>query len=452
MLHLKQFPSRSMDMLHGSLWDKILFFSLQLALTSTLQQMYNTADVIMLGRFMGDDAIAAVGNNLAVIGIMVNLFVGLSLGANVVTARYIGQGDLQNANRSLYSALNLGLVFGFLVAIPVIVVSDAITSALDVPPQVFNYSKSYLTWYMAGMPFLALFNFEAAIFRAIGDTSTPLKALFISSILNAALDYIFLSFDMGISGVAVATSMANFFSALYLFIKLLNSRGVLKLDIRKLYIFELRKVRAIVCIGLPAGIQGMVFSLSNLVIQGAINSLGAEVMAASSAALVYELNIYVFIMAFGMATTTFVSQNYGAGNLKRCSESVRTAMCLNFLVTILLSLIMAVYGRDLLGLLTADKQVVDLAWTRVYSIILLYFICVPFEVFSGAMRGFGYSLPPALATTVTIVGTRMIWLVTVFKHYPDFASLLITYPVSWLMASPFIFWLYMRCTRQLRRG
>lgn len=452
MLLRNLFRGGSVDMLHGSLWDKILFFSLQLALTSTLQQMYNTVDVLMLGRFVGDDAIAALGNNLPIIGIMVGLFVGLSLGANVVMARYIGKGDLQQANRSMSSSLNLGLLSGLLVAIPVIFFADSITSYLGVPERVFAYSKNYLIWYMAGMPFLALFNFEAALFRAVGDTATPLKALLISSLLNIPLDLLALKLDLGIGGVAAATSLANLFSALYLFMKMRKAQGILHLDLRNLRYFELRKVRAIVFIGLPAGIQGMVFSISNLVIQEAINSLGPEVMAASSAALVYELNIYVFIMAFGMATTTFVSQNYGANNLPRCSKAVRTAMYLDFAVTILLSLVVYVFGKNLLYIFTDNDQVAALGWVRMYTIILLYFICVPFEVLSGAMRGYGYSLPPAIATTVTIVGTRMIWLVTVFKEYPDFNSLLITYPVSWLMAAPFICWLYLRCVRKIKHA
>ncbi|MCI6797309.1 MAG: MATE family efflux transporter [Succinatimonas sp.] len=447
---LKKF-SGGMDMLHGRLWDKILFFSLQLALTSLLQQIYNTTDVLVLGRFLGDDAMAAVGNNLPIIGILVSLFVGLSLGANVVMARYIGQGDLKNANLTIYTSLLLAFFSGLIIAVPVILGAAVITDLMGVPPSVHAFSVNYLIWYMAGMPFLSIFNFEAALFRAHGNTATPLLALIAASAVNVALDLAAVKCGLGISGVAAATSAANLFSAVFLFVKLKNENGVLKLDVKKLCHFEIRKAKAVIFIGLPAGVQAMVFSISNLVIQGAINSLGAEVMAASAAALVFELNIYVFLMAFGMAATTFVSQNYGAGNMQRCSQVVHSAMALNFAVTIFWALVVWFAGDRLIWLFTDSKTVADLALVRMYTVILLYVICVPFEVLSGAMRGFGYSLPPALVTTFFIVGERMLWLITVFKAHPDFQCLLITYPVSWILVSPFIMWLYLRCVKKRNR-
>ncbi len=446
----KIFGAGSVDMLHGSLWDKILLFALQLALTMTLQQMYNTTDVLILGHFVGADAIAAVGNNLPIIGIMVGLFVGLSLGANVVVARYIGMGDKINANRTIYTALNLAWIAGVVVALPVILFAEQITALLGVPAQVFDLSKTYLICYMVGMPFLSLFNFEAALFRAIGDTASPLYALLFASILNVPMDLLAVHFDLGIGGVAAATACSNLFTAVFLFVKLRRSNDVLHIEYSKLGHFAFRKARAIVFIGLPAGVQAMVFSASNLVIQGAINSLGAEVMAASGAALIFELNIYVFLQAFGMAATTFLSQNYGAGNMQRCSQVVRTAMYLDFTVTIALSVFIFFAGESLLYFFTDSAEIVELALQRVYGIILLYFICVPFEVLSGAMRGFGYSFPPAVATTVAIVGERMLWLVTVFAWYPTFQVLLATYPISWVLATAPIIWLYLRCVPKMK--
>ena len=415
-----------MDMLHGSLWDKILWFTVPLAFTSMLQQLYNTTDVMVLGRFEGEAAMAALGSNIPVIGLLVNLFVGMSLGANVVAARYIGMRDLKSANLTVYTALNFALLSGIAVALPGIAFSGAITSLLGCPPDVAPLSVSYLSWIMAGMPFLSLFNFEAALLRADGDTATPLKALVIASAFNLCADLACSLLGLGIAGVAASTSAANAVSALYLFLKLLHNRGVLRFDPSKKGTFEWRKARAIILIGLPAGIQGMVFSVSNLVIQSAINSLGEQTMAASAAAFTIEINVYSFVAGFGMAATTFVGQNYGAGDLGRCRRAVRDSMILDAIVTVILCASVALCGRWLLGFFTEDPEVVCLGMQRLVWVQLFDIICVPFEVLSGAMRGYGWSLPPAIATLVCIVGERMIWVFTVFKAAPSFRSLLIT--------------------------
>lgn len=442
---------RQMDMLHGSLWDKILVFAIPLAVTALLQQLYNTTDTMVLGRLVGDDAMAAVGNNIPIIGLIVSLFVGMSLGANVVMARYIGQGDLKNANRTIYTSINFALVSGIAVAVPGCLLADEITALLDVPAELVDYASGYLFWYMAGMPFLALFNFEAAMFRSVGDTTTPLIALALASAFNAAADLVAVHLGMGPGGVAAATSLANLLSAAYLFWRLYKSEGVLKLDCKKLRLFEMRKARAMLFIGLPAGIQGMVFSVSNIVIQSAINSLGALTMAASAAAFAYEVNFYVFMMAFGMAATTFIGQNYGALNIPRCRAVVKDSMLLGFAVCALLTVVLIFSGRFLLSLISTDPVVIELGMLRIFWIPCFYLICVPFEVLSGAMRGYGYSLPPALATMFCIVGERLVWVFTVFKADPTFETLLITYPVSWLVCCPFIIALYLWLMRKLKK-
>ena len=441
-----------MDMLHGSLWDKILWFTVPLALTSMLQQLYNTTDVMVLGRFEGEAAMAALGSNIPVIGLLVNLFVGVSLGANVVAARYIGMRDLKNANLTVYTALNFALLCGALVALPGIAFSGVVTELLGCPPEVAPLSVSYLSWLMAGMPFLSLFNFEAALLRADGDTATPLKALILASAFNLGADLLCCGIlDLGISGVAASTSAANALSALYLFSKLLRNRGVLRFDPSKKGAFEWRKARAIIFIGLPAGIQGMVFSVSNLVIQSAINSLGEQTMAASAAAFTIEINAYSFVAGFGMAATTFVGQNYGAQNLARCRRAVRDCMILDSIVTVVLCSAVALCGTWLLGFFTDDPQVIELGMQRLVWVQLFDLLCVPFEVLSGAMRGYGWSLPPAIATLVCIVGERMIWVFTVFRASPSFRTLLITYPVSWAVTLPPIIALYCMLLRRLMR-
>jgi putative MATE family efflux protein len=442
-----------MDMLHGSLWDKILWFTVPLALTSMLQQLYNTTDVMVLGRFEGEAAMAALGTNIPVIGLLVNLFVGVSLGANVVAARYIGMRDYGNANLTVYTALNFALFCGIAVALPGIAFSGAITSMLGCPPDVAPLSVAYLSWIMAGMPFLSLFNFEAALLRADGDTATPLKALVLASAFNLASDLVCTGWlGLGFSGVAASTSAANALSALYLFAKLLRNRGVLRFNPARKGTFEWRKARAIIFIGLPAGIQGMVFSVSNLVIQSAINSLGEPTMAASAAAFTIEINAYSFVAGFGMAATTFVGQNYGAGNLERCRRAVRDSMLLDAAATVIICGSVALCGTWLLGFFTDDPEVIELGMQRLIWVQLFDILCVPFEVLSGAMRGYGWSLPPAMATLVCIVGERMIWVFTVFRAWPSFRTLLITYPVSWAVALPPIIALYMILMRRLSRA
>ena len=439
-----------LDMLHGSLWNKIIAFTVPLALTAMLQQLYNTADVTVLGRFEGEAAMAALGSNIPVVGLVVNLFVGLSIGANVVIARYIGKGDGGSANRTIYTALNFALGFGVLIALPGIAFSYKISELLGDPAEVLPLSSAYLSWYFAGMPFISFFNFEAAVFRADGDTATPMKALVLGSAFNLAADLAAVSvFDLGIGGVAAATSLSNALTAGYLFYKLTRARGVLRFDASKAGTFEWRKAKAIILIGLPAGIQGMVFSVSNIVIQSAINSLGSDVMAASAAAFTVEINVYCVVMAFGMAVTTFVGQNFGAGNLERCRRAVRDSLWLDAAATLFLAVVIFFAAPYLMRVFSDSPRVQELGVLRMYWIQLFYIICVPFEVLSGAMRGYGYSLPPALATMVSIVGERLVWIFTVFKASPEFETLLITYPVSWCCAVPLIAWLYVRHLRRL---
>lgn len=442
-----------MDMLHGPLWNKILAFTIPLAITSMLQQLYNTTDIMVLGYYEGEAAMAALGSNIPVIGLIVNLFVGVSLGANVVAARYIGRRDFKNANLTVYTSLNFALVCGIAVALPGIAFSGEISDLLGCPPDVRPLSVSYLCWIMAGIPFLSLFNFESALLRSDGDTSTPLKALLIAGVFNLVLDLLCASrLGLGIAGVAASTSASNALASAYLFIKLIKNKGVLRFEPSKKGTFEWRKARAIVLIGLPAGIQGMVFSVSNLVIQSAINSLGEHTMAASAAAFTIEINVYSFVAGFGMAATTFVGQNFGAGNLERCRRVVRVCMGLDALITVFLSVSVALCGAWLLGFFTSDQEVIELGMQRLIWVQLFDIVCVPFEVLSGAMRGYGWSLPPALATLLCIVGERLIWIFTVFRAYPSFRNLLITYPISWAVTLPPIIALYCILMRKLKRS
>ena len=306
-------------MLEGRLWDKIVVFALPLAFTGMLQQLYNAADVAVLGRFVSDLAVAAVGNNVPVIGLIISFCMGLALGVNVVVARALGMKNDRKANEAVRTSFLTAIAFGIIALIIGEIFSASAMVWLEVPEEVQEPALTYLRVYLLGMPFIALYNFLAAVFRSQGDTQTPLWALLIASVFNIGGNlFAVLVLNWDVAGVALATVLANLLSAAILFVKLTRIDGPLKLEISQLLKVDLPSLKSIVRIGMPAGIQGAVYSLSNLVIQSAINSLGPAAMAGSVAAFTIEMNVYCFVNAFALAATTFVSQNYGARNLDRC--------------------------------------------------------------------------------------------------------------------------------------
>lgn len=439
---------RNMDMLHGSLWDKLAAFALPLALTSVLQQFYNAADVMVLGRFAGDADMAAVGNSIPVVALIVNLFVGLSLGANVVMARFIGAGRPQEAVRAMHTALWIAMASGLGVAIAGLALTHSVISWMGVPEEIRAPAAVYLRWYFLAMPLISLFNFEAAFFRSVGDTGTPLIALLISCSFNIAGNLIAVTvFDSGISGVACVTLLAFGVSSAFLWWRLRRAQGLLHLSYSNLRIFEIRKARAIVSIGMPAGVQGMVFAFSNLIIQAAINSLGPEAMAATAAAFTIENNAFCFINAFGQAATTFTGQNCGAGDLKRCKKIFWECLLWDEAVCAVLAVSVYLASPWLLGLFTDSEEVVEIGMLRIIWVLLPQGINAFLEVFSGAMRGYGYSLPPALTVLFCVCGERLLWVWFAFPQKPDYETLMVTYPLSWLITVPSLAFLYIRCLR-----
>ena len=427
-----------MDMLHGSLWDKILLFAIPLALTGILQQLFNAADVAVLGQLVGKNAIAAVGNNISIIGLLVNLFMGLSLGANVVIAQNIGGKRLDRVKTAVHTALLLAIITGAAITVVGELLTGSVLDVMGVPDEVRGMAETYLRIYLAGMPVIGLYNFESAIFRSRGDTKTPLMSLLVASILNLVLNLFFvIVLDWGVAGVAFATVLANALSAGILFRALCRSTGLLHVEVRALSM-DRACLSEIVRIGLPAGIQGMVFSLSNLIIQSAINSLGAEAMAASAAAFTIEINVYCFVNAFGQAATTFVGQNYGAGKLFRCRRATWVSIGLNAIFTVLLTVLVLGFGEGMLRFFNADPEVVSLGYTRLCFIVGPETICVLLDGLSGALRGYGISMPPAVLSLVGVCGVRITWVYTLFRQNPTYDVLMATYPVSWAVTILFI--------------
>ncbi|WP_315373581.1 MATE family efflux transporter [uncultured Selenomonas sp.] len=429
-------------MLEGSLWDKIIVFALPIALTGILEQMFNAADVAVLGRFVGTEAMAAVGNNVPIVGLIVTLFLGLSLGANVVIAQYIGARHLKEASRAVHTALALSILAGIGVALLGELFAAPLLSLLDVPDAVMPLAELYLRVFLMGMPFMSVYNFASAILRSHGDTGTPLIALLAASALNVVLDLGFvLVLGLGADGVAWGTVLSYLVAASLLIRALRREEGVLRLDFRLLRVRR-HHAKRIFVIGMPAAVQGMVFCFANLVIQAALNSLGAEVMAASAAAFTIEINMYCVIAAFQQACTTFVSQNYGAGNLPRCREVTRWSLRLNIIAMLVLGALILLFMRPLLRIFNGDPAVVEIGVIRIVYVVVPEIFAVFIDIFSGSMRGYGYSLMPALVTLVCICGVRLSWVWLVFPHCPTFETLMVIYPISWAVTSLCIYFLY----------
>ena len=312
---------QKMDMLHGSLWDKLILYAFPVAATGILEQLFNASDLAIVGNFTGDAktvCVAAVGANSPIVGLLLNLFIGIALGANVIIANAIGQKDEATIHKAVHTSIIMSILGGALIALIGEIFIGSLMHLMNIPDTVFPYALTYIRIYLLGMPVICLYNFEAAIFRSIGETKIPLQALAISGVLNVALNLVFvIVFKMTVNGVAIATVLSNAISAIVLFRRLCRTDHVIRIK-RTEFKFDAGVAGRILRIGLPAGIQGAVFAVANIVIQSAINSLGTIVMAASSAALNIEIIVYDIMNSFSQACTTFTGQNYGAGDLKRC--------------------------------------------------------------------------------------------------------------------------------------
>lgn len=427
--------SKDIDMLNGSVGDKLLRFALPLAATGILQQLFNAADIAVVGRFVGKNAMAAVGSNSPITALIINLFTGISIGANVVIARSIGQNDREGVKRTVHTSLLFAVVSGMIFAVICEALSRPILSLMSIPDNVFEMALLYFRVYIAGMPVILLYNFSSAIFRSQGNTKTPLICLLLSGIFNVLLNLFFvLVLHMTVNGVALATVLSNLISSALLIWSLSHEESAIHFSFSDLSI-DWEMLREMVRIGLPAGIQGMVFSFSNIIIQSSINKLGEDVMAASSAAFNLEIFAYYIINAFGQACTTFVGQNYGAKKPERCLKSTRLALIQDLIFTAALSAVILLTGKYLLMIFNDDPVVVTIGMIRLRYILYAEVINVVIEITSGCMRGYGHSFIPALMCTVGICGVRIVWSYTVFKADPDFNVLMTAYPLSWIVTA-----------------
>lgn len=452
------------DLTEGDLGKNILLFAMPLAATGILQQLFNAADIAVLGRYVGSDAMAAVGSNTPLTALIINLFVGISIGANVVIAHYIGMGNREKVTKAVHTSLLIAVLSGAVIAAICELIAPAILGLLSIPDEVYDMALLYFRVYIMGMPVVLLYDFASAIFRSRGNTRTPLICLLTSGIVNVILNLFFvLVLKMTVNGVALATVLANLISSALLVWFLMHEESEIRVDFNKLLgrsketeetiqsagrpqLIDAGILGEMIKIGLPAGLQGMVFCFSNVIIQSAINKLGADVMAGSSAAFNIEIFAYYVLNSFGQACTTFTGQNYGANKPERCRKVLQLTLLQDMLCAIVLPLVILFFGRPLLGIFNSDPNIIATGMVRLRYILLAEFINVIIEIFSGYMRGFGYSLFPALTCTVCICGVRLTWVYSVFEKHQTFPMLMTCYPISWGLTAVvmLIVYFYMR--------
>lgn len=431
-----------MDMINGSIWNKIIQYALPVAATGILEQLFNASDLAIVGNFTGEAktvAVAAVGANSPIVGLLLNFFIGIALGANVVIANAIGKKDEDTIHRAVHTSIVMSVVCGVVVTILGELLIGGLLRMLNVPDDVFPYALMYIRIYLLGMPVILLYNFESAIYRSIGETKMPLKALAVSGVLNVVLNMFFvIVLKMTVNGVAIATVIANAVSSVFLFVKLLKSNQVIRVQLNELK-FDTKVFKRIIRIGLPAGIQSAVFSIANIVIQSAINSLGTIVIAASSAAFNIEIFAYYVLNSFSQACTTFTGQNYGAGKLKRCRKVLILCIVEDFIATATAIILVLLSGKVLLSIFNNDPQVIDIGYTRLLMVFSAYTFSMLYENLSGYLRGFGISLVPALLTIIGVCGVRMVWIFAVFPRFRTFSTIMMAYPISLATTAVLIF-------------
>lgn len=436
------------DMVHGPLAGKILLFALPLMLSSLLQLLFNAADVVVVGRCAGKEALAAVGSTSALINLLVNLFVGFSVGTNVVVARDLGAGREEDVRSSVHTAVAISLLSGVFLAVVGVSLARQLLIWTSSAPDVIDLATIYLRIYFAGMPVNMLYNFGAAILRAQGDTRRPLYYLAIAGVTNVALNLLFvIVFQMSVAGVALATIISQAISAFLVVSCLMRDQGPLHLDIKALQM-DKRVVKRILQVGLPAGFQGIVFSLSNVVIQSSINSFGSTaIIAGSSASANIEGFVYVSMNSFYQTDLTFTSQNYGAGECRRVDRSLLLCQLYSMIFGLVLGNLAVYFGHSLASIYApGEEEVIAQAMLRLKYVCSLYCLCGVMDVMVGALRGLGYSVVPMIVSMVGACGVRLLWVATIFQVYHTPQVLFASYPVSWAITATvhIIFFLYVR--------
>lgn len=436
--HIKPRSRRSsfeINMTEGSIMGKLVQFSIPLALSGVLQLLFNAADIVVVGRFAGSQALAAVGSTSALNMLIVNLFMGLSIGVNVLVARYYGAGQGRDLQETVHTAVLTAAVCGVMLIFIGFGLSRPLLRMMETPEDVIGQSVLYMRIIFAGMPAGMLYNFGSAILRAVGDTQRPLYFLLIAGVVNVVLNLFFvIVFHMGVAGVALATVLSQCISATLVILCLVRSEGVYRLNLKHLRIYR-SKLKEMTRIGIPAGIQGAMFSISNVLIQSTVNSFGSIAMAGSTAGGNIEGFVWTAMDAFTQAAQSFVGQNYGAKKMDRIKKVMWGCMGLATGVGFVLGLGAFFAARPLLSIYSGDPAVIEYGRTRIMLICIPYFTCGVMNIFVGGMRGLGSSLTPMAITIFGVCILRVAWVYTIFALWPTWEVLFLSYSVTWVITS-----------------
>ncbi len=423
----------AVDMLHGPLLSRILVYAVPLILSGVLQLMFNAADIIVVGQFTGSYALAAVGSTSSLINLLVNLFIGVSIGTNVLVARYLGAQDAQNTEKTVHTSIVVAAVGGVVMIFVGILFARPLLELMGTPLDVIDHAVLYMRIYFVGMPAFMIYNFGSAILRAAGDTRRPLYFLSVAGAINIVFNLIFvIVFHLGVAGVALATTISQCISALLILRCLKGLDGMCRLR-RSLLKIDREKLAEMLRIGLPAGIQGIVFSLSNVLIQSSVNSFGSTVMAGNTAASNIEGFVYTAMNAIYQTALSFTSQNMGAGNIQRIRSILLQCLMVVTGIGLVLGIGAYLLGEPLLSIYSSDPEVIRWGLVRLSLVCAPYFLCGCMDVCCGSIRGMGYSVMPMLVSLTGACALRIVWIMTVFQAEHTLFSLYISYPISWLL-------------------
>lgn len=440
------------DMVNGPILKKMLLFTIPLMFSSILQLLFNAADIVVVGRFAGDNSLAAVGCNGALINLMTNVFLGLSVGGNVLAARDYGAGDEEELSKTVHTAMLLGIISGLVLTVAGVIFAPQLLELMQTPENVLPLAALYLRIYFLGMTAMMVYNFGSALLRSIGDTKRPLYYLVAAGVINVILNLVFvIAFRMDVAGVGLATVISQCVSAVLVVRCMMREQGGIRLIPRRLHIYK-DKLIQIVQVGLPAGFQGAVFSLSNVVIQSSVNLFGETVVAGNSAAMNLEGFVYVSMNAFHQAAISFTSQNVGAGRRERIGKILLTAEGCVIVTGLLFGWVMYGFGRPLLHIYSNSSHVIDAGMVRMRIILLPYALCGMMDVVVGVLRGMGYSVGPMIMSLIGACGLRLVWIATVFRipQFHNISTVYVSYPITWAITLLAQLLLYVYASKKMK--
>ena len=429
------------DMCHGPLWSQIIRFTIPLIISGALQLCFHSADLIVIGRFASHHALAAVGATAALTMLLVNIFFGLSIGTNVLAARYLGENNRKDLSRTVHTAILTSIAGGTVLALIGIFLARPMLVLMGTPEDILGMSVLYMRICFAGMPFLMLYNFGSAVLRAMGDTTRPFYFLLFGGIVNVLFNLFFvIVFHWDVAGVALATVISQAISGWLVLRVLQNTRGACRFKWQNLRL-RWKNIREMLWIGLPAGFQSSCFSLSNILIQSSINTFGSAAIAGITAANTIEMLCFICMGSIGQAVVSFVGQNYGGRKFNRVKDSIRICAILGAGCAMVSAVFIFISGRPLIGVFNTDPAVIEYGMRKFCITLPLIFACSLMEVFTGALRGLGRSVAPTVITVFFVCIMRVIWIYTIFRSYPTLEGLLISYPVTWVLNTTGVGWL-----------